>query len=113
MRVVDEKRKAAEGDGLGKELTLYMAKLMLEPNPDGERLVGIREAARQLSISVSTVYKRAQLCELPSVKVGSRLPFRVCDLVAYAEERRRSPKRVFRLANQPSRLDNVLQNDSD
>jgi excisionase family DNA binding protein len=86
---------------------------MLAPDPDGERLVGVREAARRLSISVSTIYKRAECCELPSVKDGSRLLFRVSDLVAYAKERRRSPKRVFRLANQPGRLDNVLQNDSD
>lgn len=51
----------------------------------GRRLVGVEEAARHLGLSTSTVYKRAERCELPSVKEGGRLLFRMADLDAYAD----------------------------
>jgi excisionase family DNA binding protein len=40
-----------------------------------ERLLNVREAARYLRIEVDTVYKKARLRELPSVKVGRALRF--------------------------------------
>ncbi len=41
----------------------------------GKRLLNVKEAARYLGIEVDTVYKKARLRELPSVKVGRALRF--------------------------------------
>jgi excisionase family DNA binding protein len=62
--------------------------------PDNDRLLNVEEAAQRLGLSVSTVYKKSQACELPSVKMGSRTLFRPADLDAYTASRRRSPERV-------------------
>src|SRR5438128_7578417 len=57
-------------------------------------LVDVKEAARHLGLSPSTVYKRAASIELASVKLGGRLLFRPADLDGYTEARRRTPERV-------------------
>jgi excisionase family DNA binding protein len=41
----------------------------------GKRLLDVREAARYLGLEVDTIYKKARLRELPSVKVGRALRF--------------------------------------
>jgi excisionase family DNA binding protein len=41
----------------------------------GKRLLNAKEAAQYLGLEVDTVYKKARLRELPSVKVGRALRF--------------------------------------
>ena len=41
----------------------------------GKRLLNVREAAQYLGLEVDTIYKKARLRELPSVKVGRALRF--------------------------------------
>jgi excisionase family DNA binding protein len=63
------------------------AKVDLESNGDvGKRLLHVREAARYLGLEVDTIYKKARLRELPSVKVGRALRFDVCALDRYIEQ---------------------------
>jgi excisionase family DNA binding protein len=43
----------------------------------GKRLLNVEEAARYLGLEVDTIYKKARMRELPSVKVGRALRFDV------------------------------------
>jgi excisionase family DNA binding protein len=52
----------------------------------GKRLLNAREAACYLGLEVDTVYKKARLRELPSVKVGRALRFDVQALEHYVEQ---------------------------
>lgn len=52
----------------------------------GRRLLNAKEAARYLGLEVDTVYKKARLRELPSVKVGRALRFDLNALERYVEE---------------------------
>lgn len=52
----------------------------------GKRLLNVREAARYLGLEVDTVYKKARLRDLPSVKVGRALRFDVVALERYVEQ---------------------------
>jgi excisionase family DNA binding protein len=52
----------------------------------GKRLLTAKEAARYLGLKVDTVYKKARLRELPSVKVGRALRFDVEALDLYIEQ---------------------------
>jgi excisionase family DNA binding protein len=52
----------------------------------GKRLLNVREAARYLGLEVSTVYKKARLRELPSVKVGRALRFDLEALKRFVEQ---------------------------
>ncbi len=52
----------------------------------GKRLLNAREAAEYLGLEVDTVYKKARLRELPSVKVGRALRFDVVALERYVEQ---------------------------
>ena len=52
----------------------------------GKRLLNVVEAARYLGLEVDTVYKKARLRELPSVKVGRALRFDVNALDRYIEQ---------------------------
>jgi excisionase family DNA binding protein len=59
----------------------------LRSNGDvGRRLLNAKEAARYLGLEVDTVYKKARLRELPSVKVGRALRFDLNALERYVEE---------------------------
>ena len=49
----------------------------------GKRLLNVEEAAQYLGLQVDTVYKKARLRELPSVKVGRALRFDVVALDRY------------------------------
>jgi excisionase family DNA binding protein len=51
----------------------------------GKRLLTPEEAAAYLGLKVDTVYKKARLRELPSVKVGRALRFDVIALDRYIE----------------------------
>jgi len=51
----------------------------------GKRLLKVEEAARFLGLEVDTVYKKARLRELPSVKVGRALRFDVEALQRFIE----------------------------
>ena len=52
----------------------------------GKRLLDVREAAVYLGLQVDTVYKKARLRELPSVKVGRALRFDLVALDRYVEQ---------------------------
>ncbi len=52
----------------------------------GKRLLTPRETAEYLGLKVDTVYKKARLRELPSVKVGRALRFDVVALDRYVEQ---------------------------
>ena len=52
----------------------------------GKRLLKVEEAARFLGLEVDTVYKKARLRELPSVKVGRALRFDVEALQRFIEQ---------------------------
>src|SRR5579872_4656005 len=52
----------------------------------GKRLLTFAEAAGYLGLQVDTVYKKARLRELPSVKVGRALRFDVIALERYVEQ---------------------------
>ena len=52
----------------------------------GKRLLNVGEAARYIGLEVDTVYKKARLRELPSVKVGRALRFDVKALDRYIEQ---------------------------
>lgn len=69
-----------------------------EDAEDAKRLVGVPEAALRLGLSRSTVYKLSERFEIPNVKIGTSLRFRVADLDAYKDARRRSRAVVTRLA---------------
>jgi len=52
----------------------------------GKRLLNAREAAQYLGLEVDTIYKKARLRELPSVKVGRALRFDVEALGRFIEQ---------------------------
>ena len=52
----------------------------------GKRLLKVEEAARYLGLEVDTVYKKARLRELPSVKVGRALRFDLEALERFIEQ---------------------------
>jgi excisionase family DNA binding protein len=52
----------------------------------GKRLLNVEEAAHYLGLEVDTLYKKARLKELPSVKVGRALRFDVNALDRYIEK---------------------------
>ena len=52
----------------------------------GKRLLDVRDTAVYLGLQVDTVYKKARLRELPSVKVGRALRFDVVALERYVEQ---------------------------
>jgi excisionase family DNA binding protein len=52
----------------------------------GKRLLNAEEAAEFLGLKVDTVYKKARLRELPSVKVGRALRFDVQALERFVEQ---------------------------
>ena len=51
----------------------------------GKRLLNVRETAQYLGLQVDTIYRKARLRELPSVKVGRALRFDVLALQRYVE----------------------------
>ena len=52
----------------------------------GKRLLNVEEAAAFLGLKVDTVYKKARLRELPSVKVGRSLRFDIRALERFVEQ---------------------------
>ena len=59
---------------------------MLSNEEVGKRLLTVEEAAVYLGLKVDTVYKKARLRELPSVKVGRALRFDMRALDRYIEQ---------------------------
>src|SRR5436853_631267 len=103
---------AAVREVVREEVRSALAEMRPAANENDDRLVDVEEAARRLGLAASTVYKRAAQCELPNVKIGGRLLFKLADLAAYADARRRSPERVRELASVQRGAHNVIQNDS-
>jgi excisionase family DNA binding protein len=52
----------------------------------GRRLLNVKEAAQYLGLEADTVYKKARLREIPSVKVGRALRFDVEALSRFIEQ---------------------------
>jgi excisionase family DNA binding protein len=52
----------------------------------GRRLLNVRETAQYLGLDEDTIYRKARLRELPSVKVGRSLRFDVEALSRFIEE---------------------------
>ena len=52
----------------------------------GKRLLNVEEAAAYLGLKVDTIYKKARLRELPSVKVGRSLRFDLKALERFVEQ---------------------------
>jgi len=52
----------------------------------GRRLLKVGEAARFLGLRVDTVYKKARMREVPSVKVGRALRFDIKALERFVEQ---------------------------
>jgi excisionase family DNA binding protein len=52
----------------------------------GKRLLNVREAAQYLGLDVDTIYRKARLREVPSVKVGRALRFDVQALERFVEQ---------------------------
>ena len=70
--------------------TEYQAK----PNqPMSKRLLNVEEAAEYLGLQIDTIYKKARLREIPSVKVGRALRFDVTALDEYIEKHSRKVRR--------------------
>ena len=63
-----------------------MKSSMLSNRSVDKRLLNPREAAAYLGLKLETVYKKARLRELPSVKVGRALRFDVVALNRYVEQ---------------------------
>lgn len=63
--------------------------------PHGE-LIGIAEAARLLSVSVSTLYGWVWQRRIPFVKLGRALRFEVSDLQAFVRQNRVEARRTFK-----------------
>ena len=60
---------------------------LLVSNGDiGRRLLKVGEAARFLGLKVDTVYRKARLREVPSVKVGRTLRFDTKALERFVEQ---------------------------
>lgn len=70
---------------------------------DPEKLVGVAAAALRLGVSKSTIYKLSDKLELPSVKVGAGLRFKIADLDTYKETHRRSPALVAKVVSAAGR----------
>ncbi len=113
MSALADEIKAAMREVLREELPGALSQLQPRSDEGRDRLVGVTEAADRLGLSTSTIYKRAERCQLPSIRDGGRLLFKVGDLVSYAEQRRRSPERVRQLAERATRAHNVIQNVAD
>ena len=52
----------------------------------GKRLLTVKEAAQYLGLSEDTMYRKARLRQLPSVKVGRSLRFDLKALEVYVEQ---------------------------
>lgn len=63
-----------------------MPSRMVSNNGIGKRLLTVAEAAGYLGLQVGTVYKKARLRELPSVKVGRALRFDLRKLERFVEQ---------------------------
>ena len=54
-------------------------------------LVDPREAARRLSISPRTLFSLTKAAEIPSLKIGKSVRYRVSDLESWAERKVNAP----------------------
>jgi excisionase family DNA binding protein len=71
---------------IGTDKTMTFESQMRSNENVGKRLLNVEEAARYLGLQVDTVYKKARLRELPSVKVGRALRFDVQALSRFVEQ---------------------------
>ena len=99
-----EEVKAAVRQAVREVLRDELPRLLAETRPANESgLLDVEAAARRLGLGKSTIRKLAAKCELPSIPIGRRRLFRLADLDAYAEARRRSPEKLRELVAQARR----------
>ncbi len=74
-----------EASGLAHEIADEVAKILApllatQPVKKDAPLLGVKELAQYLGVSVQWVYERVQLKEIPYIKVGKLLRFRKSDI---------------------------------
>ena len=62
-----------------------------EPSPSRSPLVDANVVARYLGVGRSTVYEMAKRDELPHRRIGNRVKFRMDEIYAWDDSRRRGP----------------------
>jgi excisionase family DNA binding protein len=77
---------ASAGGNFAVTTVSAMPLRMVSNSGIGKRLLTVAEAAGYLGLQVDTVYKKARLRELPSVKVGRALRFDVKALERFVEQ---------------------------
>ena len=82
----DLKAKAVIGSNHERKMLHNEPVEMVLDRAIGRRLLNVREAAQYLGLEVDTVYKKARLREVPSVKVGRALRFDVKALERFIEQ---------------------------
>lgn len=64
---------------------MSMSKFMTKPPPKSPILIDSREAARLLSISPRKLWELTNVGEIPSLRIGRAVRYRVADLEAWTE----------------------------
>ena len=59
---------------------------------DDERLLTVQDLALRFNVPVSWAYSKAEAGELPHIKLGKYLRFRVRDIEAYLAAQQRGPE---------------------
>jgi excisionase family DNA binding protein len=57
-----------------------------------EVLVGVREVSRKYDLPTSWLYAKAEAREIPHLKIGKYVRFRLSEVSAWIEAQRRGPK---------------------
>ena len=96
--------------GLAHEIADEVAKILVpllatQPVNKDDSLLGVKELAQYLGVSVQWVYERVQLKEIPYIKVGKHLRFRKSDIDRWLEDLKvppmDSPSGVVKLPTRP------------
>ncbi len=98
-----------EVPGLAHEIADEVAKILaplLAPQPvnKDDSLLGVKELAEYIGVSVQWVYERVQLKEIPYIKVGKLLRFRKSDIDTWLDDLKIPP--MSPLSSVPKSLHN-------
>ena len=67
------------------------SKFFTQPALPAPILVDAREAARRLSISPRTLFSLTKAGEIPSLKIGKSVRYRIADLESWAAQKANAP----------------------
>jgi excisionase family DNA binding protein len=59
---------------------------------DEEVLVGVQEVSKRFELPASWLYAKAEAREIPHLKIGKYLRFRLSEMGAWVEAQRRGPR---------------------